>query len=144
VWSQVHEELQSSVRTKVAAPIVGSDRDSGAIDAARANAARAGVAQDLEFVQRAVSLAAPPTGASGLLVANPPYGERMGEEAALRDLYGAFGKLSRGPFAGWKVALLAANPNLVRHTGLGLRPVLNSSNGGIKIALYRDPSHLGD
>ena len=139
VWNQLREGLQQSVRTKGAAPIVGSDRDAGAIGAARANATRARVEEDVEFVQRAVSLATPPAGATGLLIANPPYGERIGEVAALRDLYATFGKLSRGPFVGWKVALVAANADLVRHTGLGLRPHLNCSNGGIKIAIYTAP-----
>ncbi|OYV71709.1 MAG: hypothetical protein B7Z72_06340, partial [Gemmatimonadetes bacterium 21-71-4] len=59
-------------------PIRGSDRDAGVIDAARANAERAGVAGDVEFAVRAVSSIEPPEGAAGLVATNPPYGVRVG------------------------------------------------------------------
>ncbi len=91
--------------------IVGSDRDAGAIEASRANAARAGVAGNIEF--RNVPLSAmDPLPGTGLLLTNPPYGARIGEEKALRNLYAQLGNVARTRLPGWRVALLGANPRL--------------------------------
>ena len=56
-------------------PILGSDRDAGAIEAARANAARAGVAEDVAFSERALSAIEPPRG-PGLQLIEPAQADR--------------------------------------------------------------------
>ncbi|HSI04627.1 MAG TPA: hypothetical protein VLC93_09130, partial [Myxococcota bacterium] len=78
--------------------ISASDRDSGAIEATRANAERAGV--PVEVAVQPLSRAVPPK-EPGLVLANPPYGTRIGDASRLRDLYAALGNLARGPFAAW-------------------------------------------
>ena len=70
--------------------IAGADRDAGAIEASRANAARAGVAEDIEFRVRPISAAAESEGGSWV-VTNPPYGVRVGRPRPLRDLFAALG-----------------------------------------------------
>jgi 23S rRNA G2445 N2-methylase RlmL len=76
---------------------------------------------------------------SGLLITNPPYGIRVGEEGAVRDLYARFGQVARTEFAGWRVALLSADRtpghSLERQLRLPLKPVWRSSNGGIPVRL---------
>jgi putative N6-adenine-specific DNA methylase len=131
-WRAVREEAAAQVLPAAAAPIVGSDRDEGAMTAARANAERAGVSADVEFVHRAVSELSVPEG-RGLLITNPPYGIRVGERAPLRDLYARLGQLARTRCAGWQVALLSADHTLDSHTGLDLRAVLRTNNGGIPV-----------
>ena len=74
------------------APILGSDRDAGAVAAAAANAERAGVAEDIEWRRAAISAIAPPPG-RGWIVTNPPYGVRVGERRRLRDLYAQLGNV---------------------------------------------------
>jgi len=54
----------------------------------------------------------------GLVVTNPPYGERIGDEATLRDLYAALGKQLRENFVGWKAAVLIGNPPVARAIGI--------------------------
>src|SRR5262249_48064947 len=58
----------------------GSDRDAGAIQMSRANAARAGVAELTEFRQQAISDLVAPDGPPGLVIVNPPYGARVGDK----------------------------------------------------------------
>ncbi|MCC6316679.1 MAG: class I SAM-dependent RNA methyltransferase [Gemmatimonadaceae bacterium] len=135
-WGTVQERARDAVRATGLPTIVGTDRDAGAIEAARANAARAGVADDIVFDRRPLSRSEPPSGAAGLLVSNPPYGARIGDPEALRSLYAAFGAHARGLFAGWRVALLATDPRLVGQARLGLRPVLRTVNGGIRVSLF--------
>jgi putative N6-adenine-specific DNA methylase len=131
-WAGVVDRARADVLPRAEVPILGSDRDDGAVEAARANAARAGVADDVEFSARALSAVEPPPGA-GLIVSNPPYGLRVGEREGLRDLYAALGRLARTRLVGWTVALLSADPRLEGHTGLKFRELLRTNNGGIPV-----------
>ena len=99
---------------------------------AAANAERAGVADDVEVTTRALSAVAPPPG-PGWLVTNPPYGKRVGESAALRDLWARMGDVLRVVAPGWRVALLGPDPALERQLRLPLAPALRTTNGGIPV-----------
>jgi len=134
LWREVVAEAESRVLPSAAVPIQGSDRDAGAIEAALANAARAGVGADMELVHRALSAMEPPKEA-GWLVSNPPYGVRVGERDRLRNLYAQFGKVVRARCAGWTVALVSGDTALERQTGLKLRALLRTSNGGIPVRI---------
>jgi putative N6-adenine-specific DNA methylase len=117
--------------------IAASDRDAGAIAAARANAARAGVADAIEFTQRAVSDLAVPPGPPGWVITNPPYGLRLSETRDLRNLYARFGQVLRQQCPGWRLALLSSDARLEHALGLpveaaGRRPLLN---GGLRVSL---------
>lgn len=116
------------------APIVAADRDAGAIAAARANAARAGVASDIEFRRADVRELGPMEGV-GHVVTNPPYGVRVGERRELRALYAALGSAVRTHLPGWGVTMLAADEQLAAATGLPLVEVLSTRNGGIPVRL---------
>ena len=116
----------------------GSDRDAGAIDAAHANAERAGVSEHVAFAVQALSDAQAPA-PRGLLITNPPYGIRVGEADMVRDLYARFGQVARECFPGWRVAVLSADRTpghaLERQLRLPLKPAWRSSNGGIPVRL---------
>ena len=133
-WREEVEAARADVRPGAEVPIVGSDRDAGAITAAGENAARAGVAADVTFERRALSDAAPPDGAgAGLLVTNPPYGVRVGDQAAVRDLWARLGQVARERFGGWTAALLSPDPALDRQTRLSLTERFHTRNGGIPV-----------
>lgn len=134
LWRAVVAEAESSVLPASPVRITGSDRDAGAIEAALANAERAGVAGDVELDRRALSAIEPPPGV-GWLVSNPPYGVRVGERDRLRNLYAQLGKVVRARCAGWQVALVSADAALERQTGLRLRALLRTSNGGIPVRI---------
>jgi 23S rRNA G2445 N2-methylase RlmL len=113
--------------------IVGSDRDEGAVAAALANAATAGVAENIAVERRSASdLVLPAT--AGWIVSNPPYGARVGGPD-VRDLYDRFGNVLRERAAGWHVALLASRDTPVARLKLPLVPMLETSNGGIHVAV---------
>jgi putative N6-adenine-specific DNA methylase len=113
-------------------PIVGADRSAAAIAAARSNAERAGVAADIEFVQRPLSALEAWPG-TGHLVTNPPYGVRVGEQNELAPLYAALGRAAQDRLEDWTVALFAAEPRLATATGLPLREIFETRNGGIPV-----------
>lgn len=115
----------------------GQDRDDGAIRAATANAARAGVAGAVALSRAAVSDLVAPPGGPGLVIANPPWGARIGQRKPLFALYGAFGRVLAERFGGWRVAILCPDAGLVGATGLGLAAAGPPVDiGGIKAQLW--------
>ncbi|WP_170763175.1 THUMP domain-containing class I SAM-dependent RNA methyltransferase [Ruegeria lacuscaerulensis] len=116
----------------------GSDRNAGAVEAASANSELAGVAARTAFQCRSVSDIKPPIGPKGLVIVNPPYGARIGDEKRLRSVYGSLGKVLMARFSGWRVGIVTSSQSLARATRLPLLPagpVVDHS--GIKVRLYQ-------
>ena len=134
LWTSLVAEARSGELARAPATILGSDRDKGAVAAARANAERAGVAADIEFSQCAVSAIEPPGGGDGLVATNPPYGVRASATSDVRNLYAQFGNVMRAKCPTWRVAFFAAHQRHVSATGLATRELFRTSNGGIRIA----------
>lgn len=133
-WKAEVDSAKKEALPKAPGQIVASDRDEGAIAAAKSNATRAGVADDVQFEVRAVSSAEFPD-EPGWLVTNPPYGLRVGETGALRNLYAQLGKVLRERAKGYRIAMLSADSELESQLKLDLTEVFQSSNGGIPVHL---------
>ncbi len=133
IWQQLRSAATEGELPQALAPIVASDRDDGAVRAASENAARAGVAQDVQILQRSLSATEPVRGADapGWLMTNPPYGIRVG--ADVRNLYARLGTLMRTEFNGWRLGMLSASPALERQVKMTLEQLFETRNGGIKI-----------
>ncbi len=117
--------------------IIGSDIDAAAVSLSLANAASAGVADWVQVERRAVAEVQRPEAAQGLVVCNPPYGERIGAETALPALYGELGSVLRERFRGWQAAILTGNPPLARHLGVYAKRTHRFMNGTIECRLLR-------
>jgi 23S rRNA (guanine2445-N2)-methyltransferase / 23S rRNA (guanine2069-N7)-methyltransferase len=119
--------------------IFGSDLDAEAVRTSLANAANAGVADWIHVECRAIEdVTAPVTEAApGLVVCNPPYGERIGAQSGLSDLYTQLGTVLRERFRGWKAAILTGNPPLARHLGIYAKRTHRFYNGTIECRLLR-------
>jgi putative N6-adenine-specific DNA methylase len=117
--------------------ILASDRDAGAIEMARANAERAGVAEMIEFTRQAVSSVTPPAATKGWVVTNPPYGKRVSEGKDIRNLYAQFGNVLRQKCPGWEVSVLCSDPSLLGQLHLTLDTSLALVNGGVNVRLGR-------
>ena len=113
-------------------PILGSDRDAGAIESSKANADRAGV-PDVVFSAGSVS-AMTPGDHPGLVATNPPYGKRASKSSDVRNLYAQLGKVLRKRCAGWRFALYSPESRLAQQIGLPLEEMFRTSNGGIRVA----------
>ena len=122
-------------------PLVGYDADRGAVRAALTHVERAGL-QGLVHIERrdlegARALGPGGRNVPGLLVANPPYGERMGDEIELVALYECLGQLLKQHFADWHAAVFSGNPRL----RIGLRPrrMYTLYNGALecRLSLFR-------
>ena len=135
IWERQRAEARE-VRVKSRPLLIASDRDAGAIQAALANAERAGVADGIDFSCRALSAITPPPG-SGWVVTNPPYGVRMGAPEDLPKLYTRFGRVLRMKCPGWRVTMLGNSTQLLSATGLNFDLGISTRNGGVKVRLAR-------
>ncbi len=125
LWAQVVAMARQRREAGLAhlPPLLGRDRDAQALAVAQANLERAGLADRVVLEPRAldegmagiIAADTPP----GLVVANPPYGERLGEVESLRDDYRRLGDEVARHLPGWSLALFTGNPELA--TGLTLR-----------------------
>jgi len=139
LWKRLLEE---AAQRRAARParrcIFGSDIDSQAVSTAIANGVAAGVGDWVHVERRAVEEVAPPHGhAAGLVVVNPPYGERIGADSALPALYASLGRMLRERFAGWQAAVLTGNPRLARELGIYAKRTHRMFNGPIECRLLR-------
>jgi len=118
-------------------PLFGFDIDAGAIAIAIANAGRAEVGESILFERRELVKLERPAGAddTGLVVTNPPYGERLGEQEALGFLYRQLGQRLREQFTGWRAAVFTGNPELGKHMGLRACRLHKLFNGALECQL---------
>ena len=115
--------------------IWGSDLDDDAVARTQQNLAHAGL-DDLIKVRRADILEIDPPAGSGILMTNPPYGERLGEAEELADFYPKLGDALKQRFAGWHCWLLSADANLPKRIGLRPDRKIPLYNGALECRLY--------
>jgi putative N6-adenine-specific DNA methylase len=137
LWTGVRDEARRQVRKSLDQPIVGSDVRSDAIHFANTNARAAGIGHLLRFELRDVRDFRPPPGPPGILICNPPYGERIGEEKELRGLYRTIGEVFREHFPGWKLYVFTGNAFLARQLGMKQHQQVDFFNGKIPCRLLR-------
>jgi putative N6-adenine-specific DNA methylase len=112
------------------APIVGMERDPAVLAMARSNAAAAGVGAWIELQEGDCRDFHPPE-RPGLLVCNPPYGDRLGAGGDLETLYGDLGRMLKERCGGWTLWLLSGNPALTGALRMKASRRVPVSNGGI-------------
>lgn len=129
-------------RPQAVAAIVGRDIDPRAAAAARRNAAAAGVGDCVRFEAGDVRSRAFPPG-TGVIVANPPYGVRLGDRGGLRDLYRALGDALKRHGAGATAWLLLGDLELAKEIGLRASRRIVLFNGPIECRLLRFDVYAG-
>jgi putative N6-adenine-specific DNA methylase len=117
----------------------GSDRDPGAIRMSRGNAEAAGLGAAIDFQNVSVADLTPPEGAPpGILMVNPPYGERIGNRKLLFSVHATLGTVLKTRFSGWRVGIVTSDPQLAQATGLSfLAPGAPVAHGGLRVKLYQ-------
>lgn len=114
LWTELRDQARRQVKKKLDQPILGSDGRRDSLHFSRDNARAAGIGHLLNFELRDIRDARPPEGPPGILICNPPYGERIGEEKDLRELYRTMGQVFGERFSGWRVFVFTGNARLAR------------------------------
>jgi len=118
--------------------IVGFDQNRQNVNVALANVANAGLHTKIHVERRDIVDAKPAENwQPGLIVCNPPYGERLGDEQATADLYKQFGETLKAQFCGWKSSLIISNPELGFRLGIRSQKPITLFNGALECKLLR-------
>jgi putative N6-adenine-specific DNA methylase len=135
LWRRLRAEAQSRRAAPRMLPLFGSDVEADAVARTQQNLAVAGLDGVATVVQAdALERAAPAE--SGILIANPPYGERIGEAEELAAFYPRLGDALKARFAGWDCYLLSADTRLPKLIGLKVDHRTPLFNGALDCRLY--------
>jgi 23S rRNA (guanine2445-N2)-methyltransferase / 23S rRNA (guanine2069-N7)-methyltransferase len=139
--AEAQQRRQAGLAT-VSARFYGFDADAGVLSRAEENARRAGIAELIRFECRPLEQLQRPRGSErGLLVTNPPYGERLGETRPLMFLYRLLGERLKQGFADWRAAVFTGNPDLCKVMKLRAEKQYRLFNGTIDSKLLLFPLH---
>lgn len=134
-WAAMRAESIAAQKPLTELPLFGSDLYGDALKAAHRNLEEAGIRAAVDLKQCNVLEVSPPT-EQGILVANLPYGERMGELEELQALYPKLGDVLKQKFGGWNAYLFTADlmlPKLIRLSASRRTPLYN---GAIECRLF--------
>lgn len=126
--------------------IHGADVSADAVARARQNLAYAGI-DDLIEVRQGDILDLPPpplpSGMRGIMIANPPYGERLGDKSSLAEFYPRLGDALKRNFSGWDCWFLSADTALPKLIRLSARRKIPLFNGALDCRVYHYPMVAG-
>lgn len=117
--------------------IIGFDHNQWVIQKAQDNARRAGLKDHIQFAPLGLGKWHNDAWQSGLVIINPPYGERMGEEAELKATYQLLGKTLVQECTGWQAGIYTTNETLGHWIGLRADKMHAFSNGALEGKLLR-------
>jgi len=135
IWKDAREEAKSKINNGEIAPIYARDIDKELVAQAKANAKAAGVDDLIQFeVSDVADIALP--GEYGVMITNPPYGQRLGEAPQLRRIYGALKRLF--PKDGtWSAYIITSDEEFEKHFGRRANAKRKLFNGATKTDYYQ-------
>lgn len=131
IWQQLKQDAKAAERAMVdGVQFWGTDVDERSLSKAKQNASRAGVSGLVAFdYADATALKGAVTATAGVIVTNPPYGERLGELPSLIPLYSKFSLALKQHYQGWRLAIITSNADLLRALRLSKSKTYKFSNG---------------
>lgn len=126
-WKKIKNTALKGVKPVTFQKLYGSDSDLRAVRVAKQNLTEADLAEAVQLAQTNITEVIPPAD-SGVLIANPPYGVRIGEDEELALLYPKMGEALKRKFAGWNTYFLTNDmrlPKLMRLTPSKRTPLFN-------------------
>ncbi|SMB21116.1 Ribosomal RNA large subunit methyltransferase L [Sterolibacterium denitrificans] len=144
VWRELR---QTAAARRDLAPaslaIHGADISRDAVARARQNLDYAGIGELVDVRQGDILQLPPPAGTPGILIANPPYGERLGEIESLAAFYPQLGDALKQHYAGWNCWFFSADSALPKRIGLAVKRKIPLYNGPLECRLYHYPMVAG-
>ena len=134
-WGALRDRASARRKPATSLPIYGSDKSGNVLKLARENLAAAGLTDAVQLKQVDVLEASPPAEV-GIVVMNPPYGERLADEDELAAFYPKLGDLLKQRFAGWTAYLFSADLRLPKLIGLKASRRTPLYNGALECRLF--------
>ncbi|MDD4914660.1 MAG: bifunctional 23S rRNA (guanine(2069)-N(7))-methyltransferase RlmK/23S rRNA (guanine(2445)-N(2))-methyltransferase RlmL [Methylococcales bacterium] len=140
LWQTLLTEagLRSEAGLKKMPVIAGYDQDRRTVAIALQHVENAGLQGKIHVERRDIAdAAAAESWPKGLVVCNPPYGERLGDEEQTAELYRRFGQVLKHSFGGWQAAMIISNPELGFRLGIRSQKPITLFNGALECKLLR-------
>jgi putative N6-adenine-specific DNA methylase len=135
LWRRMRREAEGRRRHVAKLPIFGSDAEAVQVKRARINLEAAGLAEQVTLEQVDLVQRQPPT-PTGVMVANPPYGVRIGEASELEAFYPQLGDALKARWSGWRCYFLSADAELPKRIGLRASRRTPLFNGALECRVY--------
>ncbi|KKD38304.1 THUMP domain-containing class I SAM-dependent RNA methyltransferase [Limnoraphis robusta] len=136
LWDSLYQEAEKSQLSQLESIIVGCDRDGEMLAQARYNAQQCGVEDQIRLTQATLFHLEPPAD-HGIIICNPPYGERLGDVEKLGSLYQQLGDVFKQRFKGWTAFIITGNKALAKQVGLRTAQRIPVYNGTIACTLLK-------
>ncbi len=144
VWSEVVDEANNQELDTLDFKFYGFDHDKRILEIAKQNAKNAGVLQFIEFKNSPIAISAPPEAMTkGIIITNPPYGARIGDEDNLKDVYRDLGFTLKNRFQGWDAWILSGNKELLQEMKLKATNKKFIFNGNIECRFLKYEMYTG-
>ncbi|MGB0459330.1 MAG: bifunctional 23S rRNA (guanine(2069)-N(7))-methyltransferase RlmK/23S rRNA (guanine(2445)-N(2))-methyltransferase RlmL [Porticoccaceae bacterium] len=138
LWESILKDAEQRKEAGLAAfsnDIRGYDGNSRVLEVTVANIENAGLDEHIRIAHKPLDQFGKATADRGLLITNPPYGARMGEEEQLVPLYQKLGTVLQKNFTEWRAAVYTGNLNLARQLDLSPTKQYSLANGSIPCKL---------
>ena len=136
LWDKIVTKANERQRFELEMPILGSDRDLEVLNQARENALNCNVTEYIEFLHQDLWQIVAPAD-KGIIICNPPYGERLGNVTELEDLYKTLGDIFKQRFTGWTAYILTGSKHLSKKVGLRTAKRIPVYNGSLPCTLLK-------
>ena len=134
-WRELIQKRGARQKPRTPQAIYGSDLSADVLRAAHANLAGAGLAEVVSLKRADVlDITAPAT--EGIILSNPPYGVRLGEQEALAEFYPKLGDVLKKQFGGWRAYFLSADMRLPKLIHLAVSKRTPLFNGALECRLF--------
>ncbi len=134
-WQALREAARGHRKSVRPLAIYGSDKSGKILALARENFLRVGITEAIRLEHMDILDASPPSEA-GIMIMNPPYGERLSDREALAMFYPRLGDVLKRRYAGWTAYILSADPQLPRLIGLKASKRTPLYNGALECRLF--------
>jgi len=135
LWKKIETEAMNKMKPIEFLDIYGSDMDLRAVRVARHNLKVAGLEEVAKVIQSDFVKLEPPA-SEGTLVTNPPYGQRIGEDEDLKEVYPAWAKHMKESFGGWNTYFLTADLEMPKDMRLKPSKKTPLYNGALECRLF--------
>lgn len=141
LWEKLVAEAKSRIK-ETDTVFMGSDKTFKAIEIARANIERAGLDEDIRVSNKRFEEVKPPQGVNGLVIMNPPYGERLPIDE-IGNFYKEIGDKLKQDFQGYTAWIISSNVAALKRVGLAASQRLPLFNGPLECKYYKFELYQG-
>ena len=136
LWQQLEQEAEQAEKPQLPAAILGYDQDAEMLSQAQDNAQQCGVLDQITLMKKSLETLEAPSD-QGVIICNPPYGERLGNAEELGALYKQLGDIFKQRFKGWTAFILCGSKALSKQVGLRTSRRIAVYNGSLPCTLLK-------